>query len=200
MREKGDQWTIDDRPVKIKSRITGKLRGYDIIQEHMIMITCNGMLPYIPVTRKQYFEKIIPFVTKFYDDNIANTDSITDKAYDQAYKDDSKKALAKLKNDALERLKDELKKTTKAGLLDAPAIVRFDPLLQNEGPIFITEEEGGNMLVTENPNYFRKDLPNYVPQIFIIRWNWNDKPYGMRFKQAIEENFPIEKLQVMIDK
>jgi hypothetical protein len=211
---KGEEWTwtIDGRPVKIKSPVTEKLMNYDIITTavgpsvlplsttRMIMITRNGMLPYIPVTRKQYFDKTIPFVTKFYDDNIAYTNQITDKAYDQAYKDDSKKAFAKLKNEALDRLKDELEKTTKARLLDAPAIVRYDPLLQNEGPVFTTEEEGGNMLVTENPDYFRKDLPNYVPQIFVIRWSWNDQAYGMRFKQAIEENFPIEKLKAMIDK
>lgn len=212
MREKGDEWTIDGRPVKIKSPAAGKLMGYDIMTSEggpsilplmatrMIMITRRGMLPYIPVTRKQYFDKTIPFVTKYYDDNIAYTDQITDKAYDQTYKEDTKKTLAKLKNDALKRLKEELEKTTKAGLLNATAIVRYDPLLQYEGPVFTTEEEGGNMLVTENPNYFRKDLPNYVPQIFVVSWSWNNQPYGMRFKTAIEENFPIEKLQAMIDK
>lgn len=212
IREKGYEWTIAGRPVKIKSPAAGKLMGYDIMTSEggpsvlpltttrMIMITRRGMLPYIPVTRKQYFDKTIPFVTKYYDDNIAYTDQITDKAYDQTDKEDSKKALAKLKNDALKRLKDELENTTKAGLLNAPAIVRYDPLLQTEGPVFTTEEEGGNMLVTENPDYFRKDLPNHVPQIFIISWSWNNKPYGMRFKTTIEENFPIEKLQAMIDK
>jgi hypothetical protein len=183
MREKGDEWTIDGRPVRIKSPAAGKLKGCDIMTPEggpsvlpfmttrMIMITRGGMLPYIPVTRKQYFDKTIPFVTKYYDDNIANTDQITDKAYDQTDKEDSKKVFAKLKNDALKRLKDELEKTTKAGLLNAPAIGRYDPLLQFEGPVFTTEEEGGNMLVTENPDYFRKDLPNYVPQIFIISWS-----------------------------
>ena len=212
LREKGDQWTIDGRPVKIKNPVAGKLMGYDIMTSEggpsvlplmttrIIMITRNGILPYIPVTRKQYFDKTIPFVTKYYDDNIANTDQITDTAYDQTYKEESKKALAKLKNDALKRLKDELEKTTTAGLLDAPAVVRYDPLLQYEGPVFIAEEEGGNMLVTENPDYFRKDLPNYVPQIFIVSWSWNNKPYGLRFKAAIEEKFPVEKLQAMIDK
>ena len=214
LRGQGDEWTwtIEGRPVKIKSPAAGQLKGYDIMTSEggpsvlplmttrFIMITRSGMLPYIPVTRKQYFEKTIPFVTKYYDDNIANTDKITDKAYDQTYREDSKKTLVNLKNDALKRLKDELEKTTKAGLLNSPAIVRYDPLLQYEGPVFITEEEGGNMLVTENPDYFRKDLPNDVPQVFVISWSWNNKPYGMRFKAAIEENFPIEKLQAMIDK
>lgn len=214
LKGEGDDWTwsIDGRPVKIKSPVAGKLKGYDIMTSEggpsvlplmrtfIIMITRSGMLPYIPVTRKQYFDKTIALVTKYYDDNIAYTDKITDKAYDQTYKDDSKKLFAKLKNEAINRLKDELEVTTKAGLLNTPAIVRYDPLLQYDGPVFITEQEGGNMLVTENPDYFRKDLPNYVPQIFILSWSWSDKPYGIKFKTAIEENFPIEKLKAMIDK
>ena len=30
------------------------------------------------------------------------------------------------------------------------------------------------MLVTENPEYMRKDLPKYVPQFFVVNWKWND--------------------------
>ena len=36
-------------------------------------------------------------------------------------------------------------------------------------------------------------------EIFNRAQTWNDQPYRMRFKQAIEENFPIE-LPAMIDK
>jgi len=57
------------------------------------------------------------------------------------------------------------------------------------------------MLTIENPEYFRKDLPAYVPQIFAVSWNKNGKPkWCADFKSAIEENFPIEKLKAMIDK
>jgi hypothetical protein len=57
------------------------------------------------------------------------------------------------------------------------------------------------MLVTENPNYLRKDLPASVPQFFVMTWWWGDGvPWRSRFKNALEEKFPIEKLQAMIDK
>ncbi|HKB43284.1 MAG TPA: hypothetical protein VKC90_02805, partial [Chitinophagaceae bacterium] len=106
----------------------------------------------------------------------------------------------KMKNDALKKLHDALDETTRDGLLDAPAVVRIDPLLMNEGSVFQPEAEGGCMLATENPNYFHKDLPKYVPQFFIIELSWSDKGWSMNFKKNIEENFPIEKLQAMIDK
>ena len=71
----------------------------------------------------------------------------------------------------------------------------------NEGPVFQSEAEGGCMLVTENPNYFRKELPKYIPQFFVIELNTSDPGHlNMNFKTIIEENFPIEKLKAMIDK
>src|SRR5207253_11021854 len=82
--------------------------------------------------------------------------------------DDQRVQNTQMKNNALKKLQDELEKTTKDGLLDAPAVVRIDPLLMNEGPVFQSEAEGGCMLVTENPNYLRKELPKYVPQFFLI--------------------------------
>jgi hypothetical protein len=36
--------------------------------------------------------------------------------------------------------------------------------------VFTTEKENGVTLVTENPDYFRKDLPKYVPQFFVLHW------------------------------
>src|SRR5436190_22504955 len=97
----------------------------------------------------------------------------------------------KAKNDALTKLQDALEQTTRKGLLDAPAVVRIDPLLMNEGPVFQSEAEGGCMLVTENPNYFRKELPKYVPQFFVIELLAGEpKHSNMNFKEIIEKNFP----------
>jgi hypothetical protein len=56
------------------------------------------------------------------------------------------------------------------------------------------------LLTTENPNYFRKDLPAYIPQTFVLAWMWGTKKWETDFRKTIEENFPIEKLQAMIDK
>ncbi len=60
-----------------------------------------------------------------------------------------------------------MEKTTKEGLLDSPAVVLgmfFSDI------VFETDPQRGRMLVTENPDYIRKDLPKYVPQVFVVSW------------------------------
>ena len=99
---------------------------------------------------------------------------------------------------------DELAATTSAGLLNIPAII-FGPMCSpyTQYPIFIPEAEGGTMVIIDNPAYFRRDLPKYVPQCFVVsfettRWfNFTPKQDPI---QVLNENFPIEKLQTMIDK
>ena len=84
-------------------------------------------------------------------------------------------------------------------LLDAPAIVSALNLTGN-APVFSTEEEGGTMLVTENPEYLRKDLPKDVPQFIVINWQWGTSIADETLRKLFEENFEVEKLQAMIDK
>jgi hypothetical protein len=85
--------------------------------------------------------------------------------------------------------------------LSAPAVVRKDAHFQTEGPIFLSEKDGGVMLTTENPNYFRKDLPGYIPQFFVLSWSRTGKQkWETDFRKAIEENFPVEQLKARIDK
>jgi hypothetical protein len=108
----------------------------------------------------------------------------------------------KQKKDVVKHYQDELANTTTAGLLESPAIVMgfLNPLINY--PIFIPETEGGHMLVTENPKYFRKDLPKYIPQLFflyLVPMNWPFVPKEDPIN-LLEEKFPIEKLQAMIDK
>ena len=202
-----DGWTIDGRPIKRKMPVIGKWKGYDIMatngghyasqnNEYYILISRNGMLPYIPVTRKQYLDRAIAYATKFYDKMIASYEQIPDKTE----REEAKNRNLKTKNDAVKKLQHELEKTTRDSLLSAPAIVGTDPLVMNEGPIFLPEKDGGIMLTIENPNYFRKDLPAYVPQVFVLSWSWGTKKWETDFRKAIEENFSIEALKAMIDK
>jgi hypothetical protein len=213
----GDEWRIDGRPIKTKMFTVGTWKGYDVLSivggyyadqrsSQYVLISRDGMLPYIPVTRKQYLDRAIQYATRFYDD-LNKTIQQNNEAMPAQIRslqkeiDDQKALNTKAKNDALKKLHDELEKITKAGLLDTPAVVRLDPLLMNEGSVFLPESEGGTLLATENPNYFRKDLPKYVPQFFILELIGGDvKGSGMDFKRIFEENFPIEKLKAMIDK
>ena len=213
----GDEWRIDGRPIKRKMFTTGNWKGYEMMSsvggiyanpasDHFVLISRDGNLPYIPVTKKQFLERAIQYVTRYYDELIkkilqANEALPAQFRSPQKEIDDQKAQNTKAKNDALKKLRDALEKTTKDGLLDAPAVVRIDPLLMNEGPVFQSEAEGGCMLATENPNYFRKELPKYVFQFFVIELMPGDpKHSNMNFKEIIEENFPVEKLQAMIDK
>ena len=158
-----DGWTIDGQPIKRKMPVIGKWKGYDMMAVNggdlanlngdcFVLISRDGMLPYIPVTRKQYLDRAIAYTTKFYDKAIAFTEQIPDKAE----KDEARNRNLKAKNDAVKKLQDELEKTTKDGLLDSPAVVGTDPLVMNEGPIFLPESKGGIMLTIENAKYLQK--------------------------------------------
>src|SRR5258705_803587 len=212
-----NEWTIEGRPIKRKMFAAGKWNGYDMMSsvggiyanaasEHFVLISRDGILPYIPITRKQYLDRAIQYITRYYDELTkkllqANEALPAQFRSPQTEIDDQKDRNTKAKNDALKKLHDALEKTTKDGLLDAPAVVRIDPLLMNEGPVFQSEAEGGCMLVTENPNYFRKELPKYVPQFFVIELMSGDPNHSnLNFKNIIDETFPIEKLKLMIDK
>jgi hypothetical protein len=119
---------------------------------------------------------------------------------DQQRRDELIKKQSKIKNDLLKRYRDELEKTTKENLLDLPAIVLSMHTPDMTTSIFVTEAEQGKMLVTENPNYIRKDLPKYVPQILVLKWSASPGAAHDNFIKMINENFPVEKLQAMIDK
>ena len=45
-----------------------------------------------------------------------------------------------------------------------------------------------------------KDLPRYVPQVFVVWLRFNDWAPQKRIGEIIEQDLPFEKLQAMIDK
>ena len=125
---------------------------------------------------------------------------------DQQRRDETVSKMIKLKKDGINRYEKELEKAKADNLLDASAEI-VSPFTTTENtPIFATGPQGGKMLVTANPAYIRKDLPKYVPQFMVLYWGWvSDFPkyggeQGVYYKKMLEANFPIEKLQAMIDK
>jgi len=239
-----DSMVLNGQPVYRMRPVVKKWRDYEILHDanggdSYLLIHRNGVLPYIPVTRKQYFDYRIPYIDKMYDRLLIGAlgtivvrspeeqettkkkwlDKI-DKDYannptkreaarknyldsyrpDEFYREQAKEKFLKGKAAMMKRYKDELEKTSREGLLDAPAIISGIIDAEGEIPLFTTEPERGGMLVTENPNYFRKDLPKYVPQLIWLHWNWHDTPAGRNMEKLIEEIIPVEKLQAMIDK
>ena len=119
---------------------------------------------------------------------------------DQQQKDETVKKIIKQKNEVINRYEKEVEKNSAANLLDSPATVNILQNMYPDTPIFTTGKEDGKMLVTENPAYIRKDLPKYMPQFLVLYWSWNEDVKGAYFRKMLEANFPIEKLQAMIDK
>jgi hypothetical protein len=122
---------------------------------------------------------------------------------DKKERDEQVKKQQQLRDKVIKYYRDELDATTKAAKLDSPAIITADIAYPDTNlPIFTAQAKGGKMLVTENPAYFRKDLPKYVPQLIVYSLVNADSFVGHSLNpfKLIDENFPIEKLQAMIDK
>ena len=54
--------------------------------------------------------------------------------------------------------------------------------------------------MTVNPDYFRKDLPAYVPQVIVVHWQLQEGVASRHFGKLVEANLPIEKFLAMIDR
>ena len=65
---------------------------------------------------------------------------------------------------------------------------------------FITEGDGGRQLVRLNPDYFKTNLPKYIPQVLIVYWSWNKGAAQEYFKNQVETKFNFDALKEMIDK
>ena len=208
------------------------------IGEGSVLIHREGMLPYIPVTRKQYLDHSLKHLEEILDEQIKLFKSTPVRSL-EVQEAEKKKKLEKFQNDfgkdskrlksavdyylsgyqteqqqrdervnkaiknkegILKHYRDELEKTTKEGLLDSAAIIKVFHSPDAQLPVFFKESEGGNMLVTENPKYLNKNLPKYVPQFMVLHWSAAFPPPHSKIGAAMLANFPIEKLQAMIDK
>jgi hypothetical protein len=207
-----DEILIDGHPILLMYPVATNWKGHELLcsgcgpnlpqpSKYYLLIHRPGELPYIPVTRKQYLERAILYFTKFYDNAIEEFDKVATSQLDDEERAKTRKETAKEKEETLRWYNDEFAKSSRNNLLDSPAVVRsIFEVPYNEGVIFTSESEGGYRLVIENENYMRKDLPKYAPQFLVVSWSWNKNAYGQLFKNAIEDNFPFEKLQAMIDK
>ena len=195
--------TINGVPFFMLNPVKEKWKGYELYYENTldnrrVLLHREGMLPYIHITRKQYLDYSIKRFNKTFDDMIKSSKELPFSTQQQ--KDEAVKNISKQKDDVIARYKNELEKNRAANLLDSPAVIRILDNMYADVPIFATGAEDGSMLVTENPAYIRKDLPKYIPQFIVLYWSWGDVANSKYFRQMLETNFPIEKLQKMIDK
>ena len=209
--ERADIMVIDGRPIKMMPVLTGKWRGYDQYSPEsgsgikMVLLHREGILPYTPTTRKQYLDKSIKYLENFFADQLRSAEHPEglNLLMDKKERDEQIKKVQKFRDDVLKYYMDELDATSKAGLLDSPAVI-FEGMVHmlTQYPIFTTQANGGRLLVTENPAYMKKELPKYIPQfMYYTQWDCNcGADPSLNPYKLIDEKFPIEKLQAMIDK
>jgi len=239
-----DEWTINGLPVRrLSTVINEKWKNYELYGDAMakgryVLIHRNGMLPYKPVTRKQYLDRCIAYTEQLHDKMIQALNQqyvrslevqeaekkaklakfekdfgndpkrlkssvdyyLSGYQTDQQRRDEQVSNAKKNKEAELKKFTDELEKTTSEGMLDAPAIIQV--MYYSNPVVFETDPMKGFMLVTENPDYIRKELPAYIPQFIVLNWKWNVDSYPVHkeYEKLFLQDFPIEKLQAMIDK
>jgi len=236
-----DTWTINGLPVIMRRPVSKSEDGIEFLytdpgnSSGSVLIYRKGILPYIPVSRRQYLDYCIIYHTRLWDGIIKFAEQAPvrsleeqenekkaklakfEKDYgkdpkrlksavdyylsgyktDQQLKDENVNKAKKNKEQELKKFTDELEKTTSQGLLDSPAMILVK---YYSNPVFATDPLKGQMLVTENPDYIRKNLPKHAPQIFIVAWNCDDWLPQKRVGEIMERDFPFQKLQAMIDK
>ena len=238
-----ENWAIDRRPVRSRHPLKQMWKGYQMFHGdggnvRYVLIHRKGILPYIPVTRKQYLDHSIKHLAEIFDTMIHTIRQMpvrplpeqeaekqrTLEKYARTYGNDPKRLKSATdyylsgyqtdqqrrdqqvnkavqnRNEIVKRYQDELEKTTKEGWLDSPAVIAQVHSPDMTTPFFVTDAENGRMLITENPAYMRKELPKHVPQILVLYWSWSDWEPQKNISKIVEESFPIEKLQAMIDR
>jgi len=174
------EMNVDGREIQMMPVIKARWKGYTFYtpetgsRKTMVLLHRDGMLPYIPVTRKQYLDLSISYLDKMFDKLIADIDKDAKTFIDAGMADpqtlkENKEKYQKQKKDVLKHYNHELAATTAAGLFDVPAVIPLaicDPDVTRA--IFTTEAAGGRLLVTENPGYIRRDLPKYIPQLLVL--------------------------------
>ena len=229
-----DDWTINGLPViMFKPPLTSKEGiefGYPEPGRNVrqILIHRKGVLPYIPVTRKQYLDYCIIYHTKMHDAIIQNFEQLPVRSpalqekekkekldrFQKQFGNDPKKLKAhvdyylsgyqtdqqirdervakakKNKADELNKFTDELERTKREGLLDSTAMVSVKYI--SRPSVFETDPAKGLILVTENPDYIRRDLPKHVPQFFIVSLTWYDREPLKKFAGLFVQDFSFE--------
>jgi hypothetical protein len=201
---------ITDRAVVLGHN--GKMPWFILTKKQYL----TGYKNYLAKTRKMQLEGFDDYVKKF-KENIANMKasmsltaeqrkSVVDKL-DQQLANYQTNTLQKNITEAEKIYKDQIKPVNeyldtaneatlnKQAVLDTKSNISFKGAFAGEGQI-------GIKLMSFDPNYFNTSLPRYVPQYIVLYWRWgkSKSPSDMHVAMQLEENFHIQKLQVLMDK
>ncbi len=107
-------------------------------------------------------------------------------------------ATEKMYNDQVKPVNDYVD-TASSETLSQQAVLDVKSNIAFKG-YFVRQGNAGIKLITFTSSYFNKALPRYVPQYMVVYWRWSPNPSNLKFAKQFEENFPLEKLQALIDK
>ena len=98
-----ESWTINGVPVRIWLPVLKTVRGFVVhhsedMNFRYVLIHRKGILPYIPVTRKQYLEQCIFFHTKLLDESVKRFENLPVRSLEEQEKEKNAK-LAKYERD-----------------------------------------------------------------------------------------------------
>lgn len=192
-----------------------------------IILTHNNQLPWKPITQEQYLHAVRSFwekQKKTSDDGYIKYEENLRKGIGEIQNNknlkqpDKDKIIASLQKDLDNHEKTKAKDIAKinkyredkfslidkyinqnTASLQQPAIIE-NRYVDDFSGSFSTLEKGGQLLVTINGNYFNAALPRYAAQMIVLYWRWDNTVPALNFKKQFEENFPADKLKVMIDK
>ena len=99
-----ESWTINGIPVRLLNPGARTFSGHGLRDAEkgrnyrIVLIHRKGILPYIPVTRKQYLEQCISYHTKLWDEIIKGTENLPVRSLEEQEKEKNAK-LAKFEKD-----------------------------------------------------------------------------------------------------
>ncbi|HVU54222.1 MAG TPA: hypothetical protein VHD83_04165 [Puia sp.] len=181
-------WFFQDErePLKLNGSVLymlpvkkGSWKGYDLYQPYFhreascIVLTRGGRIPWKPVTQEQYLGVC------------------------RAFLEGQKKQFPNLSwlDQKIQTIDNYLHASSVASL-QQPAVVLPRDKYDFKGG-FSTEDKGGCQMVVLNPTYF--SLSGSAPQLMVLYWRWEKNVAAQYFKKQLEEHFPVDKLQGMID-
>ena len=195
-----------------------------------VIVTHENQLPYYPITQKQYLLAVLDSAEKKYTQDTLSYNKYEESLKKNLAEEertltikDREKILDGLRKQLgdYQQKKDGYKKSTETDFLrrkkiiedylnsasetelESPAVIWETNTMGDFKGRFDTEKDGGRMLVRFNHDYFKKELPGYVPQFFVVYWRWSPDPRNLaskNFRQQFESDFDVEKLKSMLDK
>lgn len=150
-----------------------------------VILTKQGRIPWKPVTQLQYLQALRK-----------KHEAEKKHALDNALNEDFRKKFRDFWDKELKIIDDYIKNNSEA-TLNQQAIISNWRIFRGSFPTLDSEKSAYKMVYIDH-GYFNDKLPTYAPQLIVLYWRWNNNAPGLYFREQLETNFPVQKLQAMI--